>query len=171
MMYECMMYRCMKYRKLILSIVFILVGTAVWAMSPIEAFLQMPDALLPFLSNEQRNMIGNELVVATRENDTTVLQPVTNRFGTTSLPLELTDKTLRIQITEGVEYDWLIEGDKIILVQTVCAPQCASVVSEYDQTWQWVREIKPTVEGVFVRAYIERDCLRWKEETSWEEVY
>lgn len=161
----------MMYRKAILSIVFMLMGTAVWAMSPIEAFLQMPDALLPFLSDEQRNMIGNELVVATRENDTTVLQPVTNRFGTTSLPLELTDKTLRIQITEGVEYDWLVEGNKIILVQTVCAPQCASVVSEYDQTWQWVREIKPSVEGMFVRAYIEKDCLLWEAETALEEVY
>ncbi len=161
----------MMYRKTILSILMTLFTVSAMAMSPIEAFLQMPDALCPYFSDEQRNTIGNELVVATREKDTTVLQPVSNRFGKLSLPLELTDKTLRIQITEGVEYDWLIEGDKIILVQTICSPQCASVVSEYDQTWQWLRDIEPKVEGVFVRAYIENDCLQWKDESNMEIVY
>lgn len=138
------------------------------AQSPIEAFLSTPQELCPYFNDAQRNAIGQQLVVAMRENDTTVLRPVSNLFGKESRPLSLTEKSLCLQVAEGIEYDWLVGNGTIIMIETLCSPICASVVSEYSIDWKFIRNIQPNKEGVFVRATIDNDQLVFIDETPKE---
>lgn len=140
------------------------------AQSPIEAFLTMPQELFPYFNEAQRNAIGQQLVVAMQENDTTILHAVPNLFGKESFPLSLTEKSMCLQIAEGIEYDWLVDNNKIILIQTLCSPICSSVVSEYDLDWHRIRTIQPETEGVFIRAHIENDTLVFTDETPTEDL-
>lgn len=140
------------------------------AQSPIEAFLTMPQELCPYFNEAQRNAIGQQLVVAMRENDTTILHSVPNLFGKESRPLSLTDKSMCLQIADGIEYGWLVDNNKIILIQTLCSPICSSVVSEYDMDWHRIRTIRPEKDGVFFRAHIENDTLVFTDETPEEDL-
>lgn len=147
-------------RNRLIGLLVVLTGALqVYGQRPLEAFLTMPMELCPYFNEAQRNAIGQELVVSSREKDSTVLQPVPNLFGSESRPLSLTDKSMCLAVAEGVEYDWLVENNTIIFIQTLCSPVCSSVVAEYDMNWQFIRLIRPNVAGVFVRAYIEDDRL------------
>ncbi len=158
-------------KKILLSFsILIACATNIAAQSPIEAFLTMPQELLPYFSEAQRNAIGQQLVIAMQENDTTILHAVPNLFGKESRPLSLTEKSMCIEIADGIEYDWLVENNKILLIQTLCSPICSSAVSEYDMDWQRIRTIQPDKEGVFIRAHIENDTLVFTDETPEEKL-
>ncbi len=158
-------------RKILTGLFVVLYGVLqIYGQSPLEAFLTMPMELCPYFNEAQRNAIGQELVVGSREQDSSVLRPVPNLFGSESRPLSLTDKSMCLEVGEGVEYDWLVEGDTIIFIQTLCSPVCSSVVAAYNKDWQFIRSIKPNVTGVFVRAYIEDDRLMFVDMTPEAEL-
>lgn len=57
-------------------------------------------------------------------------------------------------------------GKKALVVETVCAPICSSHAHIYDtQTNKVIRQVKPTVNGVFPYAWIEDGSLHWRDNT------
>ena len=58
-------------------------------------------------------------------------------------------------------------GRTALVVQTVCAPICSSSARVYNtKSNKVVKDIKPTVEGVFPYAWIENGHLYWKDNTA-----
>lgn len=162
------MKRKSAYMKHAMRAVFVLltcVVLPVHALSPVEAFFSMPDELCPYFNRAQKMVLCNQLEAARKENRSDSLYAVPNLFGTESVPLELTDSLLRIQITDGVEYSWWVCADGIVFVQTVCAPVCSSVVGLYDAGWTWLHDLKPDMEALFVSAHVENGKLVYTDET------
>ncbi len=123
-----------------------------------DAFLTMPDTLCPFLDKVQRYY----LLTAAAEG---TLDTVQNRFNGESSIIELQPNVLRVHIAEGVEYDLLIQTDTITLIQTVCAPICASVVKQYDSLWQYLRTIHPSITGMLIEAELRGEDIVYKDNT------
>ncbi len=58
-------------------------------------------------------------------------------------------------------------GKKALVVQTVCAPICSSSARLYStKTNKVVKELQPTVSGVFPYAWIENGELHWRDNTT-----
>lgn len=128
-----------------------------------EAFYTMPDTLCPYYNYAQKRMLCDQLTGT--DSKEYAVQPVPNLFGTESVPLEMTDKVLRIQVTEGVEYDWMISPEGIVFVQTLCAPVCSSLVDLYDEQWHFLHAVESGIDAPFVRAHIENGTIVYTDET------
>ena len=84
--------------------------------------------------------------------------------------IEERDGYLRIQLTDSATieaYEW---PDSIVVIRTVCAPQCSSCARIYNKEWQLLRVVQPPFTSVFPWATIEPQTGRiiWKDNDSWE---
>ena len=59
--------------------------------------------------------------------------------------------------------DTLILHDTTIIIHTVCAPICPSVVLTYDSNGQQIGTIQPPFTTPFPEAYIEDNRLLWRD--------
>lgn len=122
-----------------------------------DAFVSMPDTLCPFLDVQQRVYLLNIALVG----DT-----IPNRFDGQSVLKERKEHTLCLEIADGVEYTIFVQNDTIMLIQTACAPICASVVKQYDGGWHYLRTVSPSTQGVFVEAVLTDGVVVYKDNTS-----
>ncbi len=121
-----------------------------------DAFISMPDTLCPFLEIQQRSFLAN----VSSLSDT-----IPNRLNGETAVIERTEQMLRVFITEGVEYDLLLQNDTIIFIQTVCAPICSSVVKQYDSNWNYLNTVVPTIQGTFVEAKWQNGTIVYQDNT------
>ena len=84
--------------------------------------------------------------------------------------LEETDRYVRVQLTDSATIELVDTGDSLIVVQTVCAPQCSSCARVYNKEWQLVRTISPSVSSVFPLAVIDKKSghIEWSDNDTWE---
>lgn len=78
------------------------------------------------------------------------------------------DGYLRIQLTDSATieaYEW---PDSIVVIRTVCAPQCSSCARIYNKEWQVLHDVRPTVKSIFPLAHIEGDQVVWENNDTWE---
>lgn len=60
------------------------------------------------------------------------------------------------------------QGDTVLVVLTVCAPECSSCARIYNKEGEVVRTITPPFESVFPIAMIEDSIPVWKDNDTWE---
>ena len=75
---------------------------------------------------------------------------------------------VRVQLTDSATieaYEW---ADSIVVIRTVCAPQCSSCARIYNKEWQPLHEVKPTVQSVFPLASIVDGKIVWRNNDTWE---
>jgi len=76
---------------------------------------------------------------------------------------------LEILALTAVTKDTLVHGDTAMVITTVCAPICSSVVQVYaidNKEWKLARTLLGDSTLVFPEAYFEQQELRWKDNTS-----
>jgi len=75
---------------------------------------------------------------------------------------------VRVQLTDSATveaYEW---PDSIVVIRTVCAPQCSSCARIYNKEWQPLHDVRPTVQSVFPIASIEDGKIVWRNNDTWE---
>lgn len=72
----------------------------------------------------------------------------------------------RIRMADSCYTEVLDYGDSLLVVQTVCAPVCSSRARVYNKEWTLLRDVEPTVTGIFPYATITDGQLRWEDHTD-----
>lgn len=64
----------------------------------------------------------------------------------------------------------VFEADSMIVVMTVCAPQCSSRARIYNKEWTLIRDIEPTVRSIFPLATMNQTTgqITWTDNDNWE---
>ena len=83
--------------------------------------------------------------------------------------IEQTEQYERIALTDSATME-VYKGDSIIVVYTVCAPQCSSRARIYNKEWQLIAQPQPPFSSVFPLATIDKQTGRilWKDNDNWE---
>lgn len=137
-----------------------------WALSPVEAFYTMPQELCPYFNYTQKKALVEQAVRFEETQDSAFLATaIPNLMGESSHSLGLSDGCLRLQIADGVEYDWLVQADTIYFVQTLCAPVCASVVTKYNSEWGLLQKVECPLPALFVEAKVKGGELIYQDNT------
>ncbi|MEE0950941.1 MAG: DUF3256 family protein [Paludibacteraceae bacterium] len=76
---------------------------------------------------------------------------------------------VHIQLTDSTSLE-MFQGDSIIVVTTVCAPQCSSCAQVYNKEWQLVQTLTPPTPSIFPLATIDPKTgkVMWKDNDTWE---
>lgn len=92
-----------------------------------------------------------------------------SRMGGTPEVLQEEGPYVHIQLTDSASLEMYL-GDSIIVVTTICAPQCSSCVRVYNKEWQLVQTLTPTTPSIFPLAAIEPKTgkVMWKDNDTWE---
>ena len=72
----------------------------------------------------------------------------------------------RIALTDSTTLE-VYKSDTILVVFTVCAPQCSSCARVYNKEWQLIRTITPPFSSIFPLATIEDGHIVWKDNNTW----
>ena len=73
----------------------------------------------------------------------------------------------RVALTDSTTLE-VYKGDSILVVMTVCAPQCSSCAHIYNKEWQLIETLTPPFSSVFPLATIENGRIIWKDNDNWE---
>ena len=82
--------------------------------------------------------------------------------------LERADNYERIALTDSSTMEVYKGPDSILVVMTVCAPQCSSCARIYNKEWKQIASPQPPFSSVFPLATIEKGCIIWKDNDTWE---
>lgn len=74
----------------------------------------------------------------------------------------------RIALTDSTTMEVYEASDTILVVMTVCAPQCSSCARVYNKEWQIIKELTPPFKSIFPLATIENGRVLWKDNDNWE---
>ena len=76
---------------------------------------------------------------------------------------------VRMQLTDSATIEMYL-GDSIIVVTTICAPQCSSCARVYNKEWQLVQTLTPPTPSIFPLATIDPKTGKviWKDNDTWE---
>lgn len=90
-------------------------------------------------------------------------------MGGKPVVLEEEGSYARIQLTESATIE-LYESDTMVVVMTVCAPQCSSCARVYSKENQLLYTITPTVASIFPIATIDKKTgmVIWDDNDNWE---
>lgn len=70
----------------------------------------------------------------------------------------------RIRLVDSCYVETFLYGDSILLVQTVCAPLCSSVVRMYDSRWELLYIVSAPSTYTLPQAFIEDNgVIHWQE--------
>jgi len=72
----------------------------------------------------------------------------------------------RIALTDSTTLE-VYQGDSILVVMTVCAPQCSSCARVYNKEWQFIQTITPPFSSIFPLAHIENGQIIWTDNDTW----
>ncbi|MBO6307013.1 MAG: hypothetical protein J6M55_05865 [Paludibacteraceae bacterium] len=73
----------------------------------------------------------------------------------------------RVALTDSATIE-VYEGDSILMVMTVCAPQCSSCARIYNKEWQLIATPQSPTPTIFPLATIENGRIVWKDNDTWE---
>lgn len=92
-----------------------------------------------------------------------------SRMGGSPVVLQEEGPYVHIQLTDSTSLE-MFQGDSIIVVTTICAPQCSSCARVYNKEWQLIQTITPPTTSIFPLATIDKQtgCIRWKDNDTWE---
>lgn len=72
----------------------------------------------------------------------------------------------RYQMADSCVYEAIEYGDSTLLVKTICAPICSSIVGVYDAEGKKIRSIQYQEEAVFPYATIQDGQIIWEDQTE-----
>lgn len=92
-----------------------------------------------------------------------------SRMGGAPEVLQEEGPYVHIQLTDSTSLE-MFQGDSIIVVTTICAPQCSSCARVYNKEWQLVQTLTPTTPSIFPLAAIDPKTgkVMWKDNDTWE---
>ena len=92
-----------------------------------------------------------------------------SRMGGTPEVLQEEGPYVHIQLTDSATIEMYL-GDSIIVVTTVCAPQCSSCARVYNKEWQLLQTLTPPTPSIFPLAAIDPKTgkVMWKDNDTWE---
>ena len=92
-----------------------------------------------------------------------------SRMGGAPEVLQEEGPYVHIQLTDSASLE-MFQGDSIIVVTTICAPQCSSCARVYNKEWQLVQTLTPTTPSIFPLAAIDPKTgkVMWKDNDTWE---
>ena len=75
----------------------------------------------------------------------------------------------RVQLNDSASLE-MYEADNLIVVLTVCAPQCSSCARVYNKVGEYLFAIEPTVTSVFPLATMDKSTgqISWIDNDTWE---
>ena len=75
----------------------------------------------------------------------------------------------RVQLNDSASLE-MYEADNLIVVLTVCAPQCSSCARVYNKVGEYLFAIEPTVTSVFPLATMDKSTgqISWTDNDTWE---
>jgi len=82
--------------------------------------------------------------------------------------IERTENYERIALTDSSTMEVYKGTDSILVVMTVCAPQCSSCARVYNKEWKLIATPLPPFSSVFPLATIENGRIIWKDNDTWE---
>lgn len=99
-----------------------------------------------------------------------VKQLLIDLFALEGKPVVVEDKIpyTRIQLTDSSTIELYKTNDSIIVLMTVCAPQCSSCARVYNKEWELIRTIHPPQPSIFPLATIENGTVVWRDNDDWE---
>ena len=89
------------------------------------------------------------------------------QIGGNPYVIERADNYERIALTDSSTME-VYKGDSILVVMTVCAPQCSSCARIYNKEWKLIATPQPPFSSVFPLATIENGRIIWKDNDTWE---
>ena len=96
-----------------------------------------------------------------------LIEDVTRLGGHPEVTEERADY-VRVQLTESSYAEMLEQGDSIILIQTVCAPECSSCARVFNKEWKFLYYIEPTIKSIFPLASFDEGQVVWLDNNVWE---
>ena len=92
-----------------------------------------------------------------------------SRIGGAPEVLQEEKPYVRMQLTDSATIEMYL-GDSIIVVTTICAPQCSSCARVYNKEWQLVQTLTPPTPSIFPLATIDPKTGKviWKDNDTWE---
>lgn len=92
-----------------------------------------------------------------------------SRMGGAPEVLQEEGPYVHIQLADSASLEMYL-GDSIIIVTTICAPQCSSCARVYNKEWQLVQTLTPTTPSIFPLAAIDPKTgkVMWKDNDTWE---
>lgn len=92
-----------------------------------------------------------------------------SRMGGAPEVLQEDGPYVHIQLADSASLEMYL-GDSIIVVTTICAPQCSSCARVYNKEWQLVQTLTPTTPSIFPLAAIDPKTgkVMWKDNDTWE---
>ncbi len=78
------------------------------------------------------------------------------------------DGYVRIQLTDSATLEAQEFDDSVVVLTTVCAPQCSSCARVYNKEWQLLHTIAPDTLSIFPLATFENGKLIWRDNDNWE---
>lgn len=92
-----------------------------------------------------------------------------SRMGGAPEVLQEEGPYVHIQLADSASLEMYL-GDSIIVVTTICAPQCSSCARVYNKEWQLVQTLTPTAPSIFPLAAIDPKTgkVMWKDNDTWE---
>jgi len=82
--------------------------------------------------------------------------------------IERAENYERIALTDSSTMEVYKGTDSILVVMTVCAPQCSSCARVYNKEWKLIATPQPPFSSVFPLATIENGRIIWKDNDTWE---
>ena len=75
----------------------------------------------------------------------------------------------KVALTDSATLE-VYKGDSIMVVMTVCAPQCSSCARIYNKEWQLIDTPTPPFRSIFPLASIDKSTGRitWSDNDTWE---
>ena len=73
----------------------------------------------------------------------------------------------RVALTDSTTLE-VYESDSILVVFTVCAPQCSSCARVYNKEWQLIATPTSPTPSIFPLATIQNGRIVWKDNDNWE---
>lgn len=74
----------------------------------------------------------------------------------------------RVALTDSASMEVYQGADSILVVMTVCAPQCSSCARVYNKEWQLIASPQSPTPSIFPLATIENGRIVWKDNDTWE---
>ena len=90
------------------------------------------------------------------------------QLGGTPHVVEHVENYERIVLTDSSSLEVYRGTDSILVVVTVCAPQCSSCARIYNKEWQLIETVTPPFTSIFPLATIENGHIVWKDNDNWE---
>ena len=92
-----------------------------------------------------------------------------SRMGGAPEVLQEEKPYVRMQLTDSATIEMYL-GDSIIVVTTICAPQCSSCARVYNKEWQLVQTLTPPTPSIFPLATIDPKTgkVMWKDNDTLE---